>query len=68
VAPASLRVEQRRGAGLARCRPLVFWNGLPWDLGGHRPTAADKDRGATYLKRLAADAVVVAIEVVRVWR
>jgi uracil-DNA glycosylase len=27
----------------------VFWNGIPWDLEGRKPTAADKERGAAYL-------------------
>jgi hypothetical protein len=27
----------------------VFWNGIPWDLEGRKPTAADEERGAAYL-------------------
>jgi hypothetical protein len=30
----------------------VFWNGITWDLSGGKPTAADKARGAAYVREM----------------
>jgi hypothetical protein len=32
----------------------LWWNAVPWDLGGLEPTAADLSRGAGYLQELIA--------------
>jgi hypothetical protein len=32
----------------------LWWNAVPWDLGGLEPTAADLNRGAGYLQQLIA--------------
>ena len=52
---ATARNEKRliSAAGLARTACL-FWNAIPWDLEGRDPSAADKERGAVYLKALIA--------------
>lgn len=38
-------------AGLPR-GICVFWNAMPWDLNGRKPTSSDRRRGAVYLSAL----------------
>lgn len=49
----NLRVLMRR-AGLLES-VCLFWNAVPWDLERRNPTAADKRRGASYLRALLGE-------------
>jgi hypothetical protein len=48
--------NQRRLFAAAKLplEPCLFWNAVPWDLGGHNPGDSDLRTGASYLSELIA--------------